>query len=239
MKLGQGILGATIDHLREARRGGTRVSRLVAELRGQGMEIRDIADHLAAAFLLTGQANIALIPKDASGEPDPAILDDYIAECVDAKRLGWEQAPAYPDVFRRRDRIAFQQTAREHQIILVVCAPDRHGPRAAGYRIHGAYRARDGANAWTAAAGETLRAELNRRLGADLIAGGPHDTWAERTQLDESDPRRGPQPPVLFFLPDGDVQVRFDARGMERYYRFLEIDWDEYYSTPLEQEEGD
>src|SRR4029453_13687074 len=105
-----------------------------------------------------------------------------------------------------------------------------------GYRIHGAYRREGGSNAWTSGQGEQIRAELNRRLGADLVQGGPHDIWAGRLELPEGHPLRGPQPPTLFFLPDGDVQVRSDAKSMELYYRFFGIDWDGLYSSPLARE---
>lgn len=238
MKFGQGILGETIDRLRAARQAGASVSHLLADLRGSGMELRHAAEHMAAAFCLSGQANIALIPKLDSGEPDPLILDDYIAGHVDAARERWEHAPPYPDLMRRRDRIAFGQVARRHGIVLIVCAADRAGGAShAGYRLHGAYKLETGANAWTGSQGETLRAELNRRLGDDLVQSGPHDTWAERLELPESNPLHGPRPPVLFFLPDGDVQVRTDAKAMELYYRFLGIDWDALYPSTLPQEE--
>jgi hypothetical protein len=215
-------------------------------LRQQGVGLFQVTSYFREAFLVSGQANIALIPKLVSGEPNPQILDSFIADLVDGARQRWEQAPPYPDLMRRRDRIAFEQVARRHDIVLIVCAADRAAARDVGrsrdaaaaapggspcYRLHGAYERETGRNAWTAREGEQLRAELNRRLGAELVRAGPHDTWAERLDLPEDDPRRGPMPPVLFFLPDGDVQVRTDARGMELYYRFLEIDWAKLYRT--------
>jgi hypothetical protein len=238
MRSGQGILGETIDRLRAARLAGTAVSRLVADLRAQGLELRSVAEHMAAAFCLSAQANIALIPKTADGEPDPSILDEYIAMRVDAARERWQAAPPYPDLLRRRDRLAFEQVARRHGIVLIVCAADRAAAASQpGYRLHGAYKLESGANAWTGSMGQRLRAELNLRLGQELVQSGPHDTWAERLDLPESDPLRGPQPPVLFFLPNGEVEVRSDAKGMELYCRFLGIDWDAAYASSLSQQE--
>lgn len=314
MNLDTGILGETIQHLRNHRRAGTAVSRLLTDLRGQGLSVREAAEHLAAAFCLPAQANVALVPKTPSGEPDPAILDDYIARCVDAARVKWESAGPYPDLMRRRDRIAFQQVARERNIVLIVCAAhpaaaryigepghkpapgaflgavrtaapnegllaadpaapelkrilnaaafrgeyaryraelERQGLRVgpaddgfvirddtgaafyAGYQIHGAYRSDSGANAWTGSDGENIRADLNRRCGEELVQAGPLDIFAGRLELPERDSLRAPQPPVLFFLPDGNVEVRFDARSMELYYRFLGIEWDMYYVSSL------
>jgi len=100
-----------------------------------------------------------------------------------------------------------------------------------GYQMHGAYRVEDGVNAWTGNEGEKIRAQLNRKMGAELVRSGPHDQSADRLALEKSNPLRGPKPPVLFFLPDGSVDVRKDARGIELFYRFLKIDWDELYPS--------
>jgi len=305
-----GMLGEIVDGLRARRLAGAAVSQLVADLRRDGMRLQDVAQYVREAFLLSGQANIALIPQLESGEPDPNILDSYIAECVDAAKPRWKLAPPYPDLLRRRDRLAFEQVARRHGLVLIVCGAERaaaryigqpgfrpaphpllgvprrqppnqgllsadpevpelrpilnllsddgtyDGYQAAlarrglcigsdadgylirdasglalypGYRLHGAFRYDNGANAWTAGRGEMLRAELNRRLGAELVTTGPHDTWAQRSELSDDNPLRGPLPPVLFFLPDGNVEVRTDARGMERFYRFLGVNWDILY----------
>ncbi len=318
------ISGEIIDDLRARRSRGTPISQLVAELRRRGMPLQNVARCLREAFLLPGQANVGLIPQLESGEPDPRILDGYIAECVDAARAQWERARPYPDLLRRRDRIAFAQTARKHGVVLVVCAADRasaqylgkdefrpaphpllgiprqaapdqgllaadpdsdelrsivecfsldgtyEGYRSAlarhglhvgsaedaylirdddgralypGYYLHGAFRLDNGANAWTATQGEALRAELNRRLGDDLVMTGPHDTWARRFELSGSNRLHEPLAPTLFFLPDGSIEVRTDARGMELFYRFLGINWDVLYpaahSDEAESAEGE
>lgn len=258
MKSSDCILSERIERLRERRLDGARVSQLVADLRHDGLELPAVAVYLREAFLLSGQANVAMIPKTEAGEPDPAVLDDFISEQIDANRETWSSAPPYPDLLRRRDRIAFEQTARKHDIVLIVCAANQPAPTGdpaadasaplacrtrddfgAGYRLHGAYRRATGVNAWTAAAGASLRAELNRRLGGELVRGGPIDTWQDRLERDDGEPSRGPRPPVLFFLPDGNVVVRDSVEGMERYYRFLGIDWDLLYpGIPAVEEEA-
>lgn len=231
------VQSEVVDRLRNQRRTGVPISQLVADLRHDGLELADVTTYLREAFLLSGQASIGLIPKLESGEPDPAILDDFIAGMVDAARDQWQIAPPYPDLLRRRDRIAFEQVARRHDLVLVVCAANQSRLASSEYRIHGAYRRASGTNAWTGREGARLRIELNQRLGGEWIRGGPHDTWDERSNLDASDPRRGPQPPVLFFLPDGTVEVRRDSVGMERFYRFLGIDWDKLYPSAAAGEE--
>jgi hypothetical protein len=95
------------------------------------------------------------------------------------------------------------------------------------YCLHGVYDIRTRLSAWTAQDGELIRAELNRRLGADLVQFGPYDTSDYRPRGRD----RAPQPPVLFFLPDGNVEVRFDAESMESYYRFLKLPWASLYPS--------
>lgn len=98
-----------------------------------------------------------------------------------------------------------------------------------GYYLHGVYNKEGRSNAWTGSEGEKIRASLNRAMGQELVLFGPHDVWGRRLDLDEGSLWRGPRPPVLFFLPDGSVEVRHDARSMELYYRYLGIDWDSLY----------
>lgn len=313
-----GVYGEIVDGLRADRKAGAPISRLVAGLRERGIDLTDVERYFRAAFMLSGRAVIAMLPKDESGEPEARILDEYIGGYVDAAAEQWQAAGPYPDLLRRRDRRAFSQVARRHEIVLVVGAAERtaaayvgrvgylpaasqfpgvvrgegrnaglfaadpgdarldsvmhelapgggyEGYRAVlgrrgltisgeaegfvikdvrgnayypGYDLHGVYRRETGENAWTLKEGPRLRAELNRRLGHDLIQSGPRDNWAERFERSETDPQAGPRPPALFFLPDGEVQVRMDARGMEQYYRFLGIDWERLYPTAMEGEE--
>jgi hypothetical protein len=100
-----------------------------------------------------------------------------------------------------------------------------------GYALHGIYNAETRRNAWTARDGEKIRAALNRRFGAELVRFGPHDIWALRLTQEVAGALREPQPPVIFFLPNGSTSARHDAASMARYYRHLQIDWEALYPS--------
>lgn len=110
-----------------------------------------------------------------------------------------------------------------------------------GYRLLGVYGARSGSSAWSNTAGERMRWQLNRQMGEDLVLFGPHDDWANRRALPSSHPLRGPLLPALFFKPDGNVRVCFDAESMQRQYRSLKVDWKALYSDDetIEDEDED
>ncbi len=103
------------------------------------------------------------------------------------------------------------------------------------YLLHGVYDLETARNAWTAREGERLRAELNRRMGAELVVTGPYDIWAERLDLPKEDPRRAPRPPALCFLPDGNMSVCADADALEQFYRYYGVDWERLYPSGQEQ----
>lgn len=108
-----------------------------------------------------------------------------------------------------------------------------------GYRLLGVYRESSGTSAWSGADGERMRWLLNRRMGEDLVQFGPHDDWDGRRLLEPDNPLRGPLAPALFFTPEGNVTVCFDAESIERYYRFLKIDWDALYPSEMTESEAD
>lgn len=93
-----------------------------------------------------------------------------------------------------------------------------------GYYLHGVYRGDTRTNAYKGKEGEQLRYELNSRLGDEFVQWGPHDNWDIRDD-NMIAPMRAPQPPVIFFLPDGGMENRFDADSIEGYYTYLELDW--------------
>jgi hypothetical protein len=224
------ILGEIVQDLRSRRLGGMSISQLVRHFHSQGMSVFAINQHFREAFALSHMANLNMLPKGEDGLPQDELLEGLIAEQVNANLEQWQAAPPYPDLMRRRDREAFRQVAQRTGSVLIVCAADRvAGQRE--YLLHGVYKHGNGVNAWTAGEGEKIRAELNRRLGEELVRSGPLDNWEQRLELEEGDPRRAPRPPVLFFMPDGTVQARVDVKGMELLYRFLKIDWDAIYPS--------
>jgi len=98
------------------------------------------------------------------------------------------------------------------------------------YRLHGVYSF-EGANGWTPQAGPRLMAELNLRLGDDLIQAGPHDAWEFRNDP-RAGPLAGPQPPVVAFEPSGSVKPLPDLDAMKEFYQGWSIDWDAIYPPP-------
>lgn len=224
------ILGEIVDELRHRRLAKASVSQLVEELQNRDVELVDVNKYFREAFGIDARANVAMMPRDSAGKLIPDIAEAQIGQQIDQNRPQWENAPPYPDLMRRRDREAFKAVARANGIVLIVCAAERSNP-GKGYQIHGAYKQPSGVNAWTGNEGERLRGELNRKMGAELVRSGPLDQWAQRLALPEDDPQRGPRPPVLFFLPDGTVDVRMNAKSMELLYRFLKIDWDDLYPS--------
>ena len=234
------ILADIVQDLRERRLAGASISQLVEHFHAQGMSVFSINQHFQAAFGVSHTANLNMLPKDQKGLPKAEFLDEMIAEQVDANLEQWKSAPRYPDLARRRDRDAFRQVAKRTGNIIIVCAADPEATDESGwgYQIHGAYKPGSGVNAWTSSEGEKMRAELNTRMGAELVRSGPLDMSAQRLALADDDPKKGPRPPVLFFLPDGAVHVRTDAKGMELYYRFLKINWDQIYPAVVNVQES-
>jgi hypothetical protein len=234
------IFGEIVQDLRERRLAGASISQLVEHFHSQGMSLFAINQHFREAFGISHTANLNMLPKDEHGLPQAEMLDEMIAAQVDANLEQWKSAPPYPDLWRRRDRDAFRQVAKRTGNVIVVCAVDQTKTPGidSGYQIHGVYKNGSGVNAWTPADGEKMRAELNNRMGRELIRNGPLDISADRLGLADDDPRKAPRPPVLFFLPDGGVQVRSDSKGMELYYRFLKIDWDQLYPPAAKPQES-
>ncbi len=98
-----------------------------------------------------------------------------------------------------------------------------------GYSVQGVYCEENGANLWHAKEGERIRADLNRRMGFELVRYGTHDTWEARLGLPKHSPAYGPQVPVLIFSPQGNVDVLFNIDDVASRYRYLGIPWSELY----------
>jgi len=314
-------LGDVVASLRARRLQGAALSELIRDLRQKGLDLHEAAEYLGAAFCLSGPLRLLLMPRDGSRELVPGHVDELFGPMVDETRSQWENAEAYPDLMRRRDRHAFRQTARRTGCVFVVrasnpfagqhiglpgfrpaplcllgvsrrtppnaglMAADPNDPRLAtvleslqppqtyadfkaeldargftvsdeeeghivrddtgdafypGYYLLGVYDEETGRNAWTGDEGEKIRAELNQRMGEELVRCGPHEAWDQRLALDETSPLRGPLIPALLFLPDGNVEVKFDPDSLESYYRYLGIRWGSLYpkeAASPEQEE--
>jgi hypothetical protein len=82
------------------------------------------------------------------------------------------------------------------------------------YRLHSVYGAKDKGIVWVQPRAERLRATLNRSLGADLVLCGPHEQWEFRNDRNVAGARFGPQPPVIEFGPDQEIDNRLTARDL-------------------------
>jgi hypothetical protein len=98
-----------------------------------------------------------------------------------------------------------------------------------GYRLHGVYSEGDFESMWTAASGEHLRAEFNRRLGHELVVHGPHDDWELRSALGIAGPRFGPQAPALEFQPEGSIRNFFSVDDMKFKSPVYQKNWSRLY----------
>jgi hypothetical protein len=103
-----------------------------------------------------------------------------------------------------------------------------------GYRLHGVYSRADLGSMWTANSGDHLRAELNRRLGHDLIKAGPHDDWEFRNDREVAGPLSGPQPPVIEFQPGTKLLNLRSADEMRTLSPVYDNNWSDLYPEPNE-----
>jgi hypothetical protein len=143
---------------------------------------------------------------------------------IDEHRAAW-QAQRYPALRRVRDYISFLEFARDEQVIVTVCDP---APGSDEYRLHGAYDVDSRQPVWSARRGEKLRASINRRLGGELVRGGPHDDWEHRNDRSIAGPLWGPQTPAITFWPDGYVRNHVSLADLARSEPYDEH-WDRLY----------
>jgi hypothetical protein len=97
-----------------------------------------------------------------------------------------------------------------------------------GYRLHGVFDAKSYEPLWTGGRGESLRATLNRCLGAELVRFGPHDQWVHRNDKAMAGPLWGPQTPAIAFDNGERVDNRLSARDLAMSPPY-ESTWAELY----------
>jgi hypothetical protein len=85
-----------------------------------------------------------------------------------------------------------------------------------GYRLHSVHGASDKEVAWVSGRGETLRAAINRNLGAELVHFGPHEQWESRNDKGAAGPLWGPQPPAIEFGPDQEISNRLTVSDLAK-----------------------
>ena len=99
-----------------------------------------------------------------------------------------------------------------------------------GYQLHGVYDRSDWRSMWTASSGECLRAELNRRLGHELIVSGPHDDWEFRNNREVAGPLAGPQAPAIEFQPGMKILNLFSVDEMRTSSPVYQSNWSRLYA---------
>lgn len=123
------ILSSVIDQIRLWRKQGDSVSAILNRLSPVKDRLR-VPDHLRIAFCTESLPNFEMFPQDEHGRPRPEAVDQILGTRIDEARAHWENAPPYPDLYRRRDRHAFRAVAGSFGARVLVAAIDR---RAAQY----------------------------------------------------------------------------------------------------------
>jgi hypothetical protein len=96
------------------------------------------------------------------------------------------------------------------------------------YRLHGVYERAADDSSWTGREGEGLRQVLNESLGAELVRFGPHDDWEHRNNRAVAGPLSGPQPPIIQFEPNGQIENHVSLGEIARTFPYKRI-WSRLY----------
>lgn len=92
------------------------------------------------------------------------------------------------------------------------------------YDLHGVYKDKTGKDAYS----ESVRKDLNRRFGEDLVQHGPHDNWEDRLK-DTAGRNKGPQGDSTAYLPDGSSVHLATIADMKAFYKKHGINWDQIW----------
>jgi hypothetical protein len=87
------------------------------------------------------------------------------------------------------------------------------------YELEGVWSQATRVNLWRGPEGESIRRELNLRMGAELVQTGPRSCWEFR-----NGPGGGPLAPVLWFDAEG-VDVSADVQDVARVYSTRLMEW--------------
>jgi hypothetical protein len=96
------------------------------------------------------------------------------------------------------------------------------------YRLHGVYDRASHASAWQGREGERMRHIFNLSLGSELVRFGPQDDWECRNDREIAGPLWGPQPPVIQFQPNGQIENHVDLRDIATAFPYIRI-WTRLY----------
>jgi hypothetical protein len=109
MTIPREILSSVVDQMRSSRKQGDTVSTILNRL-WPAKDSLDILGHLRIAFC-SELPNFRMLSQEDDGRPSPEPVDRMLGQRIDEARPLWENAPPYPDLYRRSHRHAFRAVA--------------------------------------------------------------------------------------------------------------------------------
>jgi hypothetical protein len=183
----------------------------------------DHARYLRTSFCVDARLSPALLTVVDLDDP----LSDALAlaeRLIDERRPAWE-TQEFPQLRALRDYFAFLGFAVDARLIVTVCTWRQADE---SYRLHGVYDADSGAPVWSHLRGESLRGDLNRRLGETLVLEGPHDDWPYRNDAQIAGISIGPRLPVIQFSADQQIENILTVEAMARAWPYAKH-WERLY----------
>jgi hypothetical protein len=148
-------------------------------------------------------------------DPSSGLLAADPGDPALAEMLGaLDPSRTYAEHICRLERAGFRVGAAEEEYIV----RDQDGTAFFDpYCIVGVY-SEEGRHLWRPPDGEWIRAQLNARLGDELVQFGSLDTA-------EKPPPLRPTTPVLSFAPDGNVHVFLGREELRSYFDYHRLPW--------------
>jgi len=193
------ILGSVIRRLREMYLSGATAEAMMAYATARAGDPFSGSRYMREAFCQKTNIFTYILPPGPTDEN----TEGSVRDVVERTREAW-QSQRFPELMRLRDYFSFLEFARDEHLVVTVCdAP----PGSDEYRIHGVYDADSGEPAWSGRRGEKFRGTVNRKLGRELVRRGP---------IDDGEPPRMPNPPVISFNNRQEIRNLLDVRQLAR-----------------------
>lgn len=219
------ILGHVIRTLREMAGSGEQANVILSYLRDRcGSNEHAPFRYLQEAFCQDNWFFFVIGPGVANFGSLDARKERAVLQRMLEHRAEWE-GQRFPELPRVRDYFSFLEFARDERLMVTVCDVT---PGTEEYRLHGVYDADSGEPVWSGRRGERLRAAINRRLGGELVRGGPHDDWEHRNDRAVAGSLWGPQAPVIEFNHQGQIRNYLTVADLARSWVHARH-WDRLY----------
>jgi hypothetical protein len=193
------IFGFVIRRLRAMYLSGATAEAMMAHVMERTGSPFHASQYLRTAFCQKSNIFTYILPPGPTDEK----TEQGVREYIERTRDQW-QSQRFPELLRVRDYFSFLEFARDEHVDVMVCdAP----PGSTEYVLHGVYDADSGEPVWSGRRGEKFRADLNRRLGREMVTVGPLDDWEKR---------REPRLPVIGFCHDQHIRNYLDVRSLAR-----------------------